>query len=270
MARDILDEIITYKRQEIAERKQATPLDVLKEELDGRHMPPVASMRRSLTERPFGIISEFKRRSPSKDWINREARATEVPLSYQENGAAAISILTDSHFFAGENAFVGEARAAGVTLPVLYKNFVIDEYQLYEARLSGASAVLLIAACLSVERCNELNILAHKLGMETLLEVHSEKELIYTQLYPDMVGVNNRNLGTFVTDVDNSFRLSKQLPDNVCKVSESGISRPETVAKLVRAGFNGFLIGETFMKTANPGQALGSFISDVKLCLHRQ
>lgn len=269
MAKDILDEIITYKRQEIAELKQAVPLSALQAELDRRNMAPVASMRRSLMDRPFGIISEFKRRSPSKDWINREASAAQVAASYQENGAAAISILTDRHFFAGDNAFVGQARGAGVTLPVLYKNFVIDEYQLYEARLSGASAVLLIAACLTEERCNELNILAHRLGMETLLEVHSEAELCYIQLNPDMVGVNNRNLGTFVTDVDNSFRLSQQLPDNICKVSESGISRPETVAQLVRAGFKGFLIGETFMKTGNPGAALGSFVGDVKLCLQK-
>ena len=154
------------------------------------------------------------------------------------------------------------ARRAGVTLPVLYKNFVIDEYQLFQARLCGASAVLLIAADLRIDHCRDLLRMAHELGMEVLLEIHGEKELDYVELEPDMCGVNNRNLGTFITDVNNSFQLASRLPQDMCKVSESGISNPETVRQLRMAGFNGFLIGENFMKTADPGAALKSFLAD--------
>ena len=146
---------------------------------------------------------------------------------------------------------------------ILYKNFVIDEYQLFQARLCGASAVLLIAADLSVQQCSALLKTAHELGMEVLLEMHSEPELEYATLGPDMCGINNRNLGSFVTDVENSFRLAELLPKDAVKVSESGISNPDTVRALRQAGFRGFLIGENFMKTADPGQALGDFITQL-------
>ena len=145
-------------------------------------------------------------------------------------------------------------------MPILYKNFVINEAQLYAAALCGASAVLLIAACLSKQECKQLMDKAHALGMEVLLEMHSEPELEYAELEPDVCGINNRNLGSFVTDVENSFRLAELLPKEAVKVSESGISNPETVKKLRSAGFRGFLIGENFMKTADPGQALNEFI----------
>lgn len=267
MAKDILHEIMSYKRQEVELKKAACALDVLKEKVNIAGLCAKPSMCRALTRSNFGIIAEFKRRSPSKGWINENASSLEIPLDYQNNGAAAISILTDSRFFAGEDTFVVNARSSGVSVPILYKNFVMDEYQLYEACLCGASAVLLIAACLSIEKCKVLNAIAHRLGMETLLEIHSEEELRYVDVLPDMVGVNNRNLGTFVTDVENSFRLADKLPNGVCKVSESGISSPATVAQLVKAGFNGFLIGETFMKEASPDAALGDFINDVRCSL---
>ncbi len=263
MAKDILFDIMNRKRQEVECMKAELPLELLKEKVQIAALGRKPSMRSSLTTGSFGIISEFKRKSPSKGWINEAARAAEVPLSYQEHGAAAISVLTDRYFFGGDDKFVSEARSSGVTLPILYKNFIIDEYQLYEACLCGASAVLLIAACLNEEKCAGLNSLAHGLGMETLLEIHSESELCYTQVLPDMVGVNNRNLGTFVTDVENSFRLAEKLPQDICKVSESGISSPSTVANLVRAGYNGFLIGETFMKEPSPGDSLAAFIAEV-------
>ena len=153
------------------------------------------------------------------------------------------------------------ARHSGVNIPILYKNFIIDEYQLFQARLCGASAVLLIAADLSLQECGALLHTAHELGMEVLLEMHSESELEYAALEPDMCGINNRNLGSFVTDVENSFRLAELLPKDAVKVSESGISNPDTVKALRQAGFRGFLIGENFMKTADPGQALNEFIS---------
>lgn len=241
---DILHEIIAHKHEEME-----------------RIFAPKPSLRQALLQSNSGIIAEFKRRSPSKGWIKQEGRADIIPLSYQQNGAAALSILTDEHYFGGSDDFIREARKSGVTLPVLYKNFVINEAQLYAAALCGASAVLLIAACLTKAQCQQLLNKAHALGLEVLLEMHSEQELEYAELQPDLCGINNRNLGSFVTDVENSFRLAEKLPKDAVKVSESGISNPDTVKALRQAGFNGFLIGEKFMKTADPGLALNEFIS---------
>jgi indole-3-glycerol phosphate synthase len=220
-------------------------------------------MSQALTASDSGIIAEFKRKSPSKGWIKEEGRADIIPLSYQQNGAAALSILTDEQYFGGNDEFIKTARHVGVQIPILYKNFVIDEYQLFQARLCGASAVLLIAADLSVQQCSALLKTAHDLGLEVLLEMHLEKELDYVALEPDMCGINNRNLGSFVTDVQNSFRLAELLPKDAVKVSESGISNPDTVKALRQAGFRGFLIGENFMKTADPGTALHEFINQL-------
>lgn len=244
--KDILQEIIAHKHEELALLKTKK-----------------TSLREALLASDTGIIAEFKRRSPSKGWIKEEGRADIIPLSYQQNGAAALSILTDEHYFGGSDDFIRTARQSGVTLPILYKNFVIDEAQLYATTLCGASAVLLIAACLSKPHCATLIQKAHALGLEVLLEMHSEPELEYAELEPDLCGINNRNLGSFVTDVENSFRLAELLPKDAVKVSESGISNPATVKALREAGFRGFLIGENFMKTANPGQTLNEFISQL-------
>lgn len=244
MSKDILQEIIAHKRIELEALRAKKP-----------------SLRQALLQSDTGIIAEFKRRSPSKGWIKEEGRADIIPLSYQQNGATALSILTDEHYFGGHDDFIRMARQSGVSLPVLYKNFVIDEAQLYAAALCGASAVLLIAACLTKSECRLLIDKAHALGLEVLLEMHSEQELEYAELEPDMCGINNRNLGSFITDTEISFRLAELLPKEVVKVSESGISDPQTVRKLREAGFRGFLIGECFMKTADPGQALRNFIS---------
>ena len=243
---DILQRIIKTKQQELEQLYAPKP-----------------SLREALLQSDTGIIAEFKRRSPSKGWIKEDGRADIIPLSYQQNGAAALSILTDEHYFGGSDEYIRQARQSGVTLPILYKNFVIDEAQLYAAALCGASAVLLIAACLSKQDCKRLMDKAHLLGMEVLLEMHSEAELEYAELGPDLCGINNRNLGSFVTDVDNSFRLAERLPKDAVKVSESGISDPATVRALRQAGFRGFLIGETFMKTSDPGQALHNFINQL-------
>jgi indole-3-glycerol phosphate synthase len=244
MSKDILQEIIAHKRIELEALRAKKP-----------------SLRQALLQSETGIIAEFKRRSPSKGWIKEEGRADIIPLSYQQNGATALSILTDEHYFGGHDDFIRMARQSGVSLPVLYKNFVIDEAQLYAAALCGASAVLLIAACLTKSECRLLIDKAHALGLEVLLEMHTEQELEYAELEPDMCGINNRNLGSFITDTEISFRLAELLPKEVVKVSESGISDPQTVRKLREAGFRGFLIGECFMKTADPGQALRNFIS---------
>ena len=244
--KDILQEIIAHKREELEQMRAKKP-----------------SLREALLQSPTGIIAEFKRRSPSKGWIKREGRADVIPLSYQQNGAAALSILTDTQYFGGSDDFIRIARQSGVTLPILYKNFVIDEAQLYAAVLCGASAVLLIAACLTKPQCKSLMEKAHALGLEVLLEMHAEHELEYADLGPDLCGINNRNLGSFVTDVENSFRLAELLPKDAVKVSESGISSPQTIRELREAGFRGFLIGETFMKTPDPGQALKQFIEQI-------
>ena len=244
MAKDILEEIISHKHEEIERLCAKKP-----------------SLREALLQSETGIIAEFKRRSPSKGWIKEEGRADIIPLAYQQNGAAALSILTDEHYFGGSDDFIRMARKSGVTLPILYKNFVIDEAQLYAAALCGASAVLLIAACLTKAQCKSLMDKAHALGLEVLLEMHAEHELEYADLGPDLCGINNRNLRSFVTDVENSFRLAELLPKDAVKVSESGISDPATVRALRSAGFRGFLIGENFMKAPDPGLALRDFIT---------
>ena len=260
---DILQEIVAHKRVEVERFKQ----ELSEREIHRRVEPlldfSVASMAGALQASDSGIIAEFKRRSPSKGWIKEDGRADEIPLAYQTHGAAALSILTDEKYFGGRDEFVAKARQSGVRIPVLYKNFVVDEYQLFQARLCGASAVLLIAADLQKAECAALLRTAHELGLEVLLEMHSEPELEYTELEPDLCGINNRNLGSFVTDVENSYRLAALLPKEAVKVSESGISNPATVRELRQAGFRGFLIGETFMKTADPGQALADFIAQL-------
>ena len=258
--KDVLDEIVAHKRVEVEGfKQQLSPSRIYKmvEEVMDIAQP---SMREALMNSSSGIIAEFKRKSPSKGWIKEDGKANEIPLSYQLNGASAISILTDEQYFGGNDRFIKVARESGVTIPILYKNFVIDEYQLFQARLCGASAVLLIAADLSLAECKSFMQIAHELGLEVLLEMHEERELDYAELEPDMYGINNRNLGTFITDVQNSFRLASRLPEQVCKVSESGISNPDTVKMLRMAGFRGFLIGENFMKEQNPGQSLNDFI----------
>ena len=220
-------------------------------------------MKQALASSKSGVIAEFKRRSPSKGWIKQDARPEEIVLSYATAGASALSILTDEKFFGGSLKDIRIARPL-VEIPILRKDFIIDEYQLYQAKIVGADAVLLIAAALEQERCNELTEKAHSLGLEVLLEIHSPEELSYINEKIDMVGINNRNLGTFFTDVENSFRLAGQLPQDAVLVSESGISDPEIVKRLRTAGFRGFLIGETFMKTEQPGETLQNFLQAIQ------
>jgi len=266
---DILDEIVAHKRIEVARFKELLPPADLYQKVESIISSSLSerfgesSMRKALLASDSGIIAEFKRKSPSKGWIKEEGKPTEIPLSYQQNGASALSILTDEKYFGGKDEFIVEARKSGVEIPILYKNFVVDEYQLFQARLCGASAALLIAADLTKQECRSLLHTAHELGLEVLLEMHNDRDFEYAELEPDMYGINNRNLGTFVTDVNNSFRLAERLPKDACKVSESGISNPTVVCELKDAGFNGFLIGECFMKTADPGASLKEFISKI-------
>ncbi len=258
---DILQEIVAHKRIEVERFKAQLSERDIHRQVEAILDFATPSMKQALSASASGIIAEFKRKSPSKGWIKEEGQADIIPLSYQQNGAAALSILTDEIYFGGCDDFIRIARHSGVQIPILYKNFIIDEYQLFQARLCGASAVLLIAADLTLAECKSLLQTAHSLGLEVLLEMHSEAELDYAALEPDLCGINNRNLGSFVTDVQNSFRLAELLPKKAVKVSESGISNPDTVKALRLAGFRGFLIGETFMKTPAPGIALRDFIT---------
>ena len=259
--KDILSEIIANKRFEVDLQKQAISIEQLQEGIS--EMPSSRSMKQALISSTPGIIAEFKRRSPSKGWIKQEARPEEIAPAYAAAGASALSILTDEKFFGGNLKDIRAARPL-VDIPILRKDFIIDEYQLYQAKIVGADAVLLIAAALKPEKCNELVKKAHDLGLEVLLEIHSSEELTYINEKIDMVGINNRNLGTFFTDVENSFRLAGQLPQDAVLVSESGISDPQTVKRLQTAGFRGFLIGETFMRTTQPGNTLGNFLQAIQ------
>lgn len=260
---DILEEIVAYKKNEVEQFKKELHQIYLEGRVEILQNALIPSMKNALMKSDTGIIAEFKRKSPSKGWINEAATADKVPISYQENGAAAISILTDSHYFGGSNVYVRTAIASKVRIPILYKNFIIDEYQIYQAKVCGASAILLIAACLTKEQCRQFIAKAHELELEVLLEMHNEEETEYAELEPDMYGINNRNLGTFETDVNNSFQLIERLPAEGVKVSESGISDPDTIRQLRACGYKGFLIGETFMKEADPGLALKNFIAQI-------
>lgn len=263
---DILDTIVAYKRKEVELFKQELPYAKLEERLNIIMGARPVSMAESLRNSDTGIIAEFKRKSPSKGWFNKNASVRHICRSYEANGATALSILTDINFFGGNNFDLRDAHLAKVKLPKLYKNFIIDEYQLLQARINKANAVLLIAACLSKEECRHLMAKAHDLGMEVLLEMHSESETEYAELEPDMCGINNRNLGTFDTDVNNSVQLASRLPENIVKVSESGLSDPATVKMLRSLGYKGFLMGEHFMRTEEPGIALGQFIAQLQYC----
>jgi len=255
---NILDRIIASKAIEVASRKASTPISTLeKAPAFGR---TCLSMKQSLLNSESGIISEFKRKSPSLGWIHEEADVVDVTAGYSAAGASGISILTDLEYFGGTPQDLMAARAQ-VTCPILRKDFVIDEYQLYEAKAMGADVILLIAAALTVEQTAELARKAHELGLEVLLEVHNAEELGHANDFVDMLGVNNRNLKTFEQSIQTSFDLAALIPDKFVKVSESGISKTETVKELRKVGYRGFLMGENFMKEENPADALSKFIS---------
>ena len=259
--KDILSEIIANKRFEVDLQKRTISLEQLQEGIGD--IPMARSMKQALSSSSSGIIAEFKRRSPSKGWIKQDACPEEIIPSYVAAGASALSILTDEKFFGGSLKDIRTVRPL-VDIPILRKDFIIYEYQLYQAKIVGADAVLLIAAALEKDKCQQLTEQAHVLGLEVLLEIHSTEELSYINKEVDMVGINNRNLGTFITDIENSFRLAGQLPQDTVLVSESGISNPEVVKRLQANGFHGFLIGETFMKTPQPGETLQSFIQSIQ------
>lgn len=263
---DILEKIVAAKRVEVERQKAELSLRFLRERAEELRSADSPENRRSMTQAlvssDTGIIAEFKRKSPSRGWIKPNGDVNVIPASYERNGAAAVSVLTDEAFFGGHPNFLAQARHQ-VGIPLLRKDFIIDEYQLFQAKVTGADAVLLIAAVLPPKRYESLLAQAHQLGLEVLLEIHTEQELSYTESVADMVGVNNRNLGCFITDISNSFRLAEQLPKDKVWVAESGLVSPYTVRALRKTGFKGFLIGETFMKAPDPGHALKRFIDEL-------
>jgi indole-3-glycerol phosphate synthase len=260
---DILDQINNHKRIEIAEAKCRISVDELK--ASPYFTRKTNSLKFALlAEGASGIIAEFKTQSPSKGLINSEAEASEITAAYVAAGASGLSVLTDDRFFGGSFEDLAKARWANPKTPILRKDFMLDPYQIFEAKAHGADVILLIAESLSKGLLLELTQTAKEIGLEVLVEVHSAEELEKLNPLVDLVGVNNRNLKTFEVDVQTSVRLSKLIPEHFVKISESGISDPESIAQLRIAGFKGFLIGETFMKTENPGQTCAGFIEKLK------
>lgn len=256
----ILEDIIANKRREVAAMKRLVPDAQLIAAAEKVEYNPV-SLSSAIVNSPTGIIAECKRRSPSKGEIHPKAKVADVVAGYASNGAAACSVLTDTAYFGGSLTDLTVARNA-VTVPLLRKDFVVDAYQIYQARVCGADAILLIASALTAMEVRNFTAIAHGVGLEVLLELHDISELDKYTDESDLVGVNNRNLATFATSIDTSSRMAEQLPIDAVKVAESGLRTLADVECLRSIGYQGFLIGETFMKTANPGEALYRFLHE--------
>ena len=263
---NILEKIIASKYREVEERKSLVPVKLLENSVffEGK----VVSMKKYVTSpEKSGIIAEFKRKSPSKGVINGSAAVEKVSIGYMQAGASALSILTDSEYFGGSSEDLKAARKFNFC-PIIRKDFIVDEYQILEAKSIGADCILLIAAALEPAKLKSLAAFAKSLGLEILMEVHDGEELERSLCDDlDLVGVNNRNLKTFEVSVDTSLALVNQIPSKFVKVSESGISDPSTMVQLKKAGFDGFLIGENFMKSSRPEQAAYNFIKEYKKLL---
>ncbi len=258
----ILDEIIGHKRREVAEKKTLYPVKLL--ERSSSFDAPVVSLVRYLRrEQASGIIAEFKRRSPSRGVINAYASAEKTTVGYMQAGASALSVLTDARFFGGSSSDLETARRMNFC-PILRKDFIVDEYQVIESRALGADVVLLIAEALTAAEVKHLARLAVSLGMEVLLEIHTREQL--DKYVPEiaLVGVNNRDLKTFQVDVNRSAGLAAYLPDGVVKISESGIADAQTMLNLRLSGYEGFLIGDLFMRETNPARACMQFVNALK------
>ena len=258
----ILDQIIANKKREVALKKVVVSIQQL--ENSDLFNSKTNSLSKSIINSPFGIIAEHKRRSPSKGTINHDLSVEEVVNGYENAGASGISVLTDSRYFGGSLEDLVLARAS-VKTSLLRKEFIIDEYQVLEAKANGADAILLIAAVLTRAEIKKLSEFAQSIELEVLLEVHNQEELekaIMPSL--DIIGVNNRNLKTFEVSLQTSTNLVTQIPNDFVKISESGLSSVADIKQLKSHGFQGFLIGENFMKTDNPGKSLEQFINQLK------
>lgn len=259
----ILDNIIAHKREEVERIKELIPQKQLEQSkmFERTCYSATEFIRRADKS---GIIAEFKRISPSKGTINDNATVKDVTTGYVAAGASCLSVLTDQRFFGGSNSDLKEARSLN-EVPILRKDFIIDEYQIIEAKSIGADLILLIAECLSAKEIQKLATLAHSLGMEVLMELNHDEELAKICPELNLIGINNRDLTTFKVDMNRSIELSKRLPSEFLKVSESGINNATDIAFLKENGFEAFLMGEAFMKTANPGLACKDFIAAANL-----
>lgn len=260
---NILDQIIDHKRKEVADAKSLYPVKLLEQSIF--FSSPAVSLKKYVQrEDKTGIIAEFKRKSPSKGIINAYASVERTSIGYMQAGASALSVLTDKQFFGGSNEDLKTVRKFNFC-PVLRKDFTIDEYQIVEAKSIGADAILLIAAVLSAVQSKQLTAFAHSLGLEVLLEVHDEEELKKNlETGADLIGVNNRNLKTFEVSLDTSKRLAELIPDGIVKVSESGITSPEAIIDLRKFGYEGFLVGENFMKHSRPEEEAKVFMDELR------
>jgi indole-3-glycerol phosphate synthase len=260
---NILDQIIEHKVKEVEERKSLYPVKLLEQSIYFATQP--LSLKKYIQRNDkTGIIAEFKRKSPSKGVLNAYASVERTSIGYMQAGASALSIITDKHFFGGSSEDLTIARKFNYC-PILRKDFTIDEYQIVEAKSIGADAILLIAAVMDAKRIKELTTFAHSFGLEVLLEVHDENELIGNLgSGADLIGVNNRNLQTFEVSIETSKRLAPLIPEGFLKVSESGISSPQTILELRQFGYRGFLIGEKFMKHGRPENEAREFMDELR------
>lgn len=258
----ILKKIVDRKWEEIKERKQSISLEEMRDLAFANKDAPrgfADALARSLKAGRSAVIAEIKKASPSKGVLRENFRPAEIAASYEEGGASCLSILTDRDFFQGHEDYLKEGRAA-CDLPVIRKDFIVDPYQVFEARAIGADCILLIAACLDDDTMRELNLLAHELDMDVLIEVHDEEELHRALKLPNrLIGINNRNLHTFEVSLQTTFDLLDQIPDDRIVVTESGILKQEDVDAMRRHNVNSFLVGEAFMRTENPGETLAEF-----------
>ena len=256
---NILDSIIEHKKIEVARAKEITSLATLQQS-ENFNRQTISMRQFLLDENKTGIIAEFKRKSPSKGVINATASVEAVTAAYTKFGASALSVLTDQQFFGGS---VEDLKIARINhIPILRKDFMIDAYQIAEAKAMGADVILLIAACLTPLQVKELATYATSLQLEVLLEIHTEQELQHICDETSIVGINNRDLKTFKVDINRSIELSKKIPDNKLRIAESGINDIETIRIFKNEGYHGFLIGENFMKQPDPTVAFAQFVND--------
>lgn len=262
-----LEEIVQRKRTEVAGAKRNTPIGEL--EASPLFRRQTISLKKNILERNTpAIIAEFKRRSPSRGEINSKVTPTQVAMGYQKAGATGVSVLTDMVAFGGSNHDLIMLRQH-TKVPVLRKEFIIDPYQVIEAKAIGADVILLIAACLEPTQLKELAQTAQEQGLDVLMEVHSQEELeTHLNRHVSVVGVNNRNLKTFEVSIQNSLDLVDKIPNDFVKISESGLKTAEDIITLYKAGYKGFLIGESFMKNPDPGEACAKFIKEIEQLLN--
>lgn len=258
---NILDKIVASKRIEIQNKKEFLHPSKFEESIFFHHV--THSLAKSIKDTgKSSVIAEFKRRSPSKGIINDTSRISDVVTAYEKYGASGISILTDREFFGGKPLDIQHVRNK-VTCPILRKDFIIDEYQILEAKAIGADAILLIAAILEKKEGKRLYEFAKKIQLEVVFEIHDDNEIDKIPDSDCIIGINNRNLKTFEINIEKSIEIAERLPKNTIKISESGIENPEIIRQLKRHGYDGFLIGENFMKTNDPGKAFAEFVKQL-------